>query len=826
MVLLLTGCAGGKKSLVIGVSQCSDDIWRSKLNDELSLAARVEGVTLRFSSADDDSQKQMAQIRRFVSEGVDLLIVSPNQSHTITPAVEEAYDAGIPVILFDRKIDSHKYTAFIGADNVEIGRIMGHYIADFLNKKGQVVEIPGLEGSSPADDRHKGFAEALAQYPGISLTVAPYGGWLQEGGYNAMEEVLAQGVRPDAVFGQNDRMALGAREALGAPADVAFFGVDALPDAGLQEVIDGVLTASYLYPTRGDRVMELAMNILNGAPYQRENLLESALVDSRNAGILQLQEAEVANQRANVENINARLDTFLMQYNTQRLIMWLVIGFSLLLIAIAAQTYWSYIKMRELQRKLEESTAAKLKFFTQVSHDLRTPLTLVAGPLEHVLEGPLSADQQQTLLMARRNVTVLQQLVNNILDFRRIESGNRPLNASRFDLPAAVQEWMGGFSGTSQSLTYEGFPALTVEADMRLVERVLFNLLGNAIKHTRPDGHIIVSVKQEGASALLSVADDGEGIPPEKLPYIFEEFYKANESSNGTGIGLALIKAVAELHKGSVSVESTLGKGSTFTLRLPLVQKGASVSEGKAASAYTERYEETYLREDSHKQEAASRVSESDRPTILVVDDNADLRRFIGTLLEGEYRILSACDGREALEKATRELPDLVVSDVMMPVMDGLELCKALKGQLATSHIPVILLTAKSLEDQRASERVLLSRIGNLLKSRILLKEHYLETGESAARPQENDFLSRFRTLVREHLGDENLSVEQLGSELGLSRVQLYRKVKALTGYSPVELVRITRLKAAEQLLKTTDKTVAKFVILRIIRIFAVHFLR
>ena len=825
MVLLLTGCAGGKKSLVIGVSQCSDDIWRSKLNDELSLAARVEGVTLRFSSADDDSQKQMAQIRRFVSEGVDLLIVSPNQSHTITPAVEEAYDAGIPVILFDRKIDSHKYTAFIGADNVEIGRIMGHYMADFLNKKGQVVEIPGLEGSSPADDRHKGFAEALAQYPGISLTVAPYGGWLREGGFDAMEEVTARGIRPDAVFGQNDRMAQGAREALGSPAKVAFFGVDALPEDGLQKVIDGELTASYLYPTRGDLVMELALNILRGAPFQRENLLESALVDSRNARILKMQEAEVANQRANVENINARLDTFLMEYNTQRIIMWLVIAFAVLVVMIAALSYWSYMRTRELKQKLEESTAAKLSFFTQVSHDLRTPLTLVAGPLEHVLEGPLSADQQQTLLMARRNVTILQQLVNNILDFRRIESGNRPLNASRFDLPAAVQEWMGGFSGTSQSLTYEGFPALTVEADMRLVERVLFNLLGNAIKHTRPDGHITVSVKQEGASALLSVADDGDGIPPEKLPYIFEEFYKANESSNGTGIGLALIKAVAELHKGSVSVESTLGKGSTFTLRLPLVQKGASVSEGKAASAYTERYEETYLREDSHKQEAASRVSGSDRPTILVVDDNADLRRFIGTLLEGEYRILSACDGREALEKATRELPDLVVSDVMMPVMDGLELCKALKGQLATSHIPVILLTAKSLEDQRAegydsgadayiskpfSERVLLSRIGNLLKSRILLKEHYLETGESAARPQENDFLSRFRALVREHLGDENLSVEQLGSDLGLSRVQLYRKVKALTGYSPVELVRITRLKAAEQLLKTTDKTVAE----------------
>ena len=170
-------------------------------------------------------------------------------------------------------------------------------MADFLGKKGQVVEIPGLEGSSPADDRHKGFAEALQEYPGISLTVAPYGGWLKEGGYDAMEEVMARGIRPNAVFGQNDRMARGAREALGNPADIAFFGVDALPEAGLQEVIDGELTASYLYPTRGDLVMELALNILRGAPFQRENLLESALVDSRNARILKMQEAEVANQR-------------------------------------------------------------------------------------------------------------------------------------------------------------------------------------------------------------------------------------------------------------------------------------------------------------------------------------------------------------------------------------------------------------------------------------------------------------------------------------------------------------------------------------------------
>ena len=181
-VLLLSACSGGKKPLVIGVSQCSNDIWRAKLNDELSLAARTAGVELRFSSADDDSRRQMEQIRQFMAEGVDLLVVSPNQTHTITPAVEEAFDAGIPVILFDRKIDSPKYTAFIGADNVEIGRIMGNYVADVLGGKGSVVEIQGLEGSSPADDRHKGFVEALSGYPHLQLLAAPYGGWLEDGG--------------------------------------------------------------------------------------------------------------------------------------------------------------------------------------------------------------------------------------------------------------------------------------------------------------------------------------------------------------------------------------------------------------------------------------------------------------------------------------------------------------------------------------------------------------------------------------------------------------------------------------------------------------------
>ena len=839
-VLLLSACSGGKKSLVIGISQCSDDIWRTKLNDELALAARINRVDIRFSSADDDSRRQMQQIRQFVADGVDLLIVSPNQTHTITPAVEQAFDAGIPVILFDRKIDSDKYTAFIGADNVEIGRMMGQLVADLLEGKGLVVEIPGLEGSSPADDRHKGFAQALSACPGVKLLRAPYGGWLEEGGYRAMASLMEEGVRPDAVFGQNDRMAIGARKAMGEPSDVLFFGVDALPDAGLQDVMDGRLTASYLYPTRGDLVMELAMNILSGRPYQRENLLESALVDKYNAPILKMQAAEIANQRAVMEDVNSRLDSFLLQYNNQRLMMWMLIILSILLILLTALAYWNYANSRRLNEELarrnetlarlssqlEENTRAKLDFFTNVSHDLRTPLTLVAGPLEHVLEGPLEEGQRRTLGVALRNVEILRQLVSNILDFRKIESGNMPLAVSRFDLPAAIREWMTGFDGMARTFVCEGEETLEIEADMRLVERALFNLIGNSVKHTRPDGSITVSVQQEGADVLLRVTDDGDGIPADKLPYIFDRFYQTDISTTGTGIGLALVRRICELHGGSVAVVSRIGEGTCFTLRLPLKQEGAEVAEGRAASVYTEQYQEILAGEDTSQAEAAGKVTDNgDRPTVLVVDDNADLRHFIASLLESDYRILTACDGKAALEKATRELPDLVVCDVMMPVMDGLAFCKALKGQLATSHIPVILLTAKSLEEQRAegydsgadayiskpfSEKVLFSRIGNLLKSRILLKEHYLETGESAARPQENDFLSRFRAKVHAQLGNENLSVEEIGSQLGLGRVQLYRKTKALTGYSPVELIRITRLKAGDQLLKTTDLSVAE----------------
>ncbi len=848
---LLSNCAPAREPIVIGVSQCSEDIWRAKLNRELQVAARYYGdVDVLFASADDDSQKQISQIDQFVESGVDLLIISPNQTQAITPAVERAYDAGIPVILFDRKINSEKYTAFMGADNVEIGRALGEYIAKQLGGKGEVAEIFGLAGSSPAADRHSGFMRAMSAYPDIKITGSYYGDWTEESGRAAGEYFKKNHIHFDAVFAQNDRMAVGARETLGNPQDVLFFGIDALSgaDGGLQAVLEHKLVASYLYPTRGDLVIDLAMSILNGEAYARENRMESALVDAYNARMFLMQEDEIADQQERFARLNSNLEASLVQLNQQKTMLWMIVGMVMLLMAVIYIVWKSALNTRRLNaelanrnqelqtlsRQMEKNMAGKLEFFTSVSHDFRTPLTLISGPLERVMEGPMNREQKHYLGIIQRNVDILIHLVRNILDFRKIESGNMRLKLSHFDLVPAIREWMDCFQdiAADREFLYFGPETLEIDADRHLVERALFNLLSNAFKFTPSGGRIHVLLSQEGGEAVLQVRDSGIGIPEDKVPFIFNQFYQAGDgTSSGTGVGLALVKSIAELHGGNASVSSRPAEGSLFSIRLPLQH-----AENKVAAAdYVIPEEDKGGRPVESYSGAAGRTEEliemvapedDDRPTVLVVDDNDDIRTYLRGLLGSSFRVLTAVNGADALQKATREQPDLIISDVIMPVMDGVEFCRQLKEQIVTSHIPVILLTAKSLEEQRAegyesgadayiskpfSEKVLLSRVNNLIRSRTQLREFYLETGAAMGNSErEKDFFARFREYVQNNLADSELSVEQIAGELGLGRVQLFRKIKALTGYSPLEVVRIMRLKAAERLLKTTDKTVSE----------------
>lgn len=289
MMALFVSCTTTDRRYKIGVSQCSEDIWREKQNAELRMGAYLhDNVELAFAAAYDSDERQVQQIDSLVNAGIDLLIVAPNQVATISPAIDRAYDKGIPVIVFERKTNSKKYTAFMSADNYEMGRVMGEHIAQRIGGKGNVMEVMGLKGSSPAIERHKGFADAISKFPDIKVIATLQGDWTEESAYQATKQWLSQHPSPttdhpiDYVFGQNDRMALGARRALSvntkqSTVNTKYCGIDGLPgeDGGIKLVCDSILDATYIYPTHGDKLLQLALDILDGKAYNKENSLMS-----------------------------------------------------------------------------------------------------------------------------------------------------------------------------------------------------------------------------------------------------------------------------------------------------------------------------------------------------------------------------------------------------------------------------------------------------------------------------------------------------------------------------------------------------------------------
>ena len=840
LTLVFSACSDNNvKKYVIGVSQCSEDIWRDKLNNELVMSTyQHDNVTLKFASANDNDRLQKQQIEQFIKEGVNLLIVSPNQIHTISSVIDKAYDAGIPVILFDRKTDSRKYTAFIGADNYEAGHEIGYFIGQQLEGKGNIAEICGLQASSPAIERNRGFMDALKNYPDIKVVARGYGDWIKESGVTAMDSILVQSKESfQYVFAQNDRMALGALQSIKKHKvkGIKIVGIDALPvpGGGMENVRDGNLEASYIYPTRGDSVMQLALNILEKKPYKRDNYLKGALVTKANANVLLMQNEEMNKQTARLNALHGKVDTYLVQYNHQKMYIVLFSIILLLLIGIMVYIYRTILMKRRIE---EEANKAKLQFFTNISHELRTPLTLIADPVNYIIhDDNLNSQQRSMLQIVQRNVLVLTQLVSEILDFRKVQNGKMELRLSDFNLAESMKQWIKLFCVSAQkkhiAISMDAPDTIMLRADQDKIERICYNLLSNALKYTSEGGEISLMAKEEGGRVMISVADNGCGISSDELPYIFDRFYQAKNAGRGTGIGLAIVKAFTELHHGEVSATSIEGKGSTFTIHIPVRQKGEVTNQP------TEKIEQ--LVEPSSAQEVPNQARhideliqpyQTDKPEVLIIDDNIDIRTYLRSVLSEKYNVSEAADGKAGLELARKIVPDIVLSDIMMPVMDGLAFCQQLKTDKAISHIPVILLTARSLDEQRAegyehgadaylskpfSLRLLLSRIDNLIESRKKLNQTWskgVEDDEIGNISNEIDksFLKQLRKIIQENLANSDLSVEQIGDEIGLSRVQLYRKVKALTGYSPVEIVRKARLTRARHLLQTTERTVSE----------------
>ena len=861
---ILMSCTQKHTRYRIGVSQCSDDEWRHKMNNEIVREALFyDGVEVEIRTAKDNNRNQIADIKYFIDKKVDLLIVAPNEAAAITPVVEKAYRQGIPVVVFDRKILSDKYSAFVGADNYEIGKDVGQYILNRLHGKGKVLEITGLEGSTPAMERHKGLTDVLKEEPGIEKTASVDGAWLQSVAGEKMDSVFQTNKNIDLVFAQNDRMAIGAylsarQQQL--EKEMLFVGIDALPgkEYGVEQIINGVLDATFIYPTGGDKVVQVAMDILEKRPYERDTKLSTALVDKTNARVMQLQTDHITEQDGKIERLNNQVNEYLSRYSAQTMFLYACLIILLLfaaLLAIIVRAYWTKNRMNmelsrqkkkleeqrdqliSLSKQLEEATHAKLVFFTNVSHDFRTPLTLVADPVEQLLEDKALTPRQQSLLkVVHKNVHILLRLVNQILDFRKYENDKLELVRANMNLRVQLQEWSHSF----QTLALKKHIHFVLEVnddradylmavDAEKMERVYFNLLSNAFKFTPENGTITVTLstltKEEGGRyARLVVADTGSGISVQHIRHIFDRFYQIDVNHAGSGIGLALAKAFVELHGGEITADSVEGKGTVFTVDIPMTV----VEEPSADLVQEPRITQQTVVEELEDMETEEQIPDENKECILIIDDNADVRDYVKSLLKEEYTVIEAPDGRAGLKKAMKYVPDAIICDVMMPVMDGLECCRKLKTELQTSHIPVMLLTACSLDEQRIqgfecgadsyiskpfNSKLLLVRLRNLMDNHKRLKQFFGDKttlSKESVSDVDKGFVDRFRELIEENLADSELSVEDLGGKMGLSRVQLYRKIKALTNYSPNELVRIARLKKAASLLASSEKTISE----------------
>lgn len=861
---ILMSCTQKHTRYRIGVSQCSDDEWRHKMNNEIVREALFyDGVEVEIRTAKDNNRNQIADIKYFIDKKVDLLIVAPNEAAAITPVVEKAYRQGIPVVVIDRKILSDKYTAFVGADNYEIGKDVGQYILNRLHGKGKVLEITGLEGSTPAMERHKGLTDVLKEEPGIEITASVDGAWLQSVAGEKMDSVFQTNKNIDLVFAQNDRMAIGAylsarQQQL--EKEMLFVGIDALPgkEYGVEQIINGVLDATFIYPTGGDKVVQVAMDILEKRPYERDTKLSTALVDKTNARVMQLQTDHITEQDGKIERLNNQVNEYLSRYSAQTMFLYACLIILLLfaaLLAIIVRAYWTKNRMNmelsrqkkkleeqrdqliSLSKQLEEATHAKLVFFTNVSHDFRTPLTLVADPVEQLLEDKALTPRQQSLLkVVHKNVHILLRLVNQILDFRKYENDKLELVRANMNLRVQLQEWSHSF----QTLALKKHIHFVLEVnddradylmavDAEKMERVYFNLLSNAFKFTPENGTITVTLstltKEEGGRyARLVVADTGSGISVQHIRHIFDRFYQIDVNHAGSGIGLALAKAFVELHGGEITADSVEGKGTVFTVDIPMTV----VEEPSADLVQEPRITQQTVVEELEDMETEEQIPDENKECILIIDDNADVRDYVKSLLKEEYTVIEAPDGRAGLKKAMKYVPDAIICDVMMPVMDGLECCRKLKTELQTSHIPVMLLTACSLDEQRIqgfecgadsyiskpfNSKLLLVRLRNLMDNHKRLKQFFGDKttlSKESVSDVDKGFVDRFRELIEENLADSELSVEDLGGKMGLSRVQLYRKIKALTNYSPNELVRIARLKKAASLLASSEKTISE----------------
>ena len=825
-------------------------------------------INFLMKDAQGQSAKQIGQIKELIDAKVDLLIVSPNEAEKITPIVEKAYQNRIPVIILDRRTMSDEYTAYVGAENIEVGHTAGIYANTVLKGNGNIIEISELPGSSADIDRHKGFVETIVRFPGLRLIAKLDGNWDKNSFEEPLTKLLKSNTQIDFIYCQNDRRAIsafGICKKLGLEKRIKIIGVDGLngKNEGIDLVYRDILNATIIYPTGGEESIRTAINILYKQPFKRENRLQSTLIDSSNVRIMKLQNEKVVAQQKDIERRQAKIEEQRAISENQATIIYTVSITLALALIFGALSFYSLRENRKINKKLEKQNReissqkdqisqlaenakveheAKLKFFTNISHEFRTPLTLILAPVEDLLDNGKIKDNlvRQELNLIKKNTFRLLRLVNQLMDFRKIEGSKMEIRASEQNLISFLSDIMGSFEKMAAKrkidfrlITSE--PQLNVWFDVNMLDKVIFNLLSNAFKFTKDRGRIYIHVKISGNEKVgIIVEDNGVGMTQAEVQHVFEIFYQAEGSYKtlGTGLGLALSKELIHLHKGTISVQSEQGKATKFLIELPLGRdhlKEKEISDDPADELSLLRNREIPEENNIEGTEIQQKIAPREQ-TVLLIEDNKDLSNLVEQKLLEYYSVVKAADGNEGLKIAFDQIPDLILCDIMLPGKDGLEIASVLKSDFRTSHIPIILLTAKNTTEQQIEGikagvdayitkpfnlKYVEETIRTLLRNRAILREHYtselpVETN-AAANPNKLDkkFVTEFTAYIEEHYGNSTLNVEDIAKDMGMSRVQLYRKVKALLGFSVNEYIQQIRLNKAKFLLRRNDLTVA-----------------
>ena len=879
--LFLVACDRAQGTFLVGVSQCSDDLWRQTANREMLREAAFGGdMTLEIRTAHDDSEKQIGDVQYFIDKKVDLLVVSPNEATSLTPIVSQAFRSGIPVILFDRKIDTDDYSTYVGADNVQIGEQIGQYVVSQAlhtgKKESRIIIIRGTSGSTADTERYDGLMLTLGNGSGIKVLIAAeeYADFTRKNADEAMARIIRSGIDMDtidAIIAFNDEMAIGAHEAMNRllpdREHPSVVGVDALSgeNGGISAIQDGIISASFIYPTGGDEVIDVARKILNRTAFDRSYILNTALVTPDNVRLLDLQRNEIESKQQKVEETSRKLENLSAVYGSQRrmlislaILASLILTFVFILLSLNrrrahmnevlnqqnAQIQEQIQKLEtqnnqlvDLTKQLEEATQAKLAFFTNISHEFRTPLTLILGSTDLMMESSgLQNEDKRSLQMIRKNGRKLLALINELLDFRTYENNQMTVTYSQVDLKSFLEEINTMFMDIAKKkfIRFIFQPAkdsYEVQVDKNKVEKIYFNFLSNAFKFVKEGGTVQVDLSKLAAQReiRLSVFNSDSFIPEEIRKDIFKMYYTGNPlDANSSGIGLALSKSLVDAMNGEIQVESSKVTGTTFTVRIPYLPDGESTKEETPGLSYATPALVSDQLGSSFDVSFDTAGPDDARPTLLVIEDSKDMLEYIKTILSHDYRIIQSSNGQEGVEKAVLYNPDLIISDIMMPIMDGYEVCRRIKSDEKTKHIPIILLTACSLDEQRArgyelgadaflqkpfNAEVLKTRIQNLIQKKDAMLESsgysWLVGEENRIPAQGCEILDKIVQYVSSHL-EENISIDDLAMATGSSRANLYKRIKEVTDYSPVDLINLLKIKKVLDLVLYQQKSITE----------------